>query len=303
MTGRCDNGCADGWIGIYCEKSCIYGSYGPGCAYNCSGHCLNDTFCNKQTGHCDAGCEPGYTGNLCNKECISGLFGPNCTEHCSQNCRNDEICNHIDGVCTNGCKNGYIGEKCNQTCDHGYFGNNCSGVCSQKCISLCELKDGFCDCVHGWKGSNCSEKCPFGNYGINCEGKCSLHCGFNDSCDIYEGTCPRGCQEPYTGSNCSQLPSDLLHPISTRDSILPIPMPWFLGITLSGVLNLCLMLGICVINCRACSRKKCNTVSSQNTQSSSYISNERGISSYDIHHYQELRNSKDGIHYQEITSI
>lgn len=34
---------------------------------NCSGHCLNNYPCNKETGHCDGGCSLGYTNGDCNK--------------------------------------------------------------------------------------------------------------------------------------------------------------------------------------------------------------------------------------------
>lgn len=46
---------------------CDNKTYGYGCVHNCSGHCLNDSPCNKQTGHCDGGCNPGYTNTDCSK--------------------------------------------------------------------------------------------------------------------------------------------------------------------------------------------------------------------------------------------
>lgn len=46
---------------------CDDGTYGYDCMNNCSGHCLNNFLCNKQTGHCEQGCNPGYTGNDCSK--------------------------------------------------------------------------------------------------------------------------------------------------------------------------------------------------------------------------------------------
>lgn len=57
---------------------CDDGTYGYDCGNNCSGHCLNDSSCNKQTGHCDKGCELGYTNTDCSKgkitdECINGM--------------------------------------------------------------------------------------------------------------------------------------------------------------------------------------------------------------------------------------
>lgn len=42
-------------------------SYGYNCIKNCSGHCLNNSPCNKQTGHCDGGCKLGYTTDNCSK--------------------------------------------------------------------------------------------------------------------------------------------------------------------------------------------------------------------------------------------
>ena len=46
---------------------CEDGTYGYDCNTNCSGNCLGDSPCNKQTGHCKGGCSPGYTTALCNK--------------------------------------------------------------------------------------------------------------------------------------------------------------------------------------------------------------------------------------------
>lgn len=46
---------------------CRDGTYGYNYVNNCSGHCLKNTPCNKQTGHCDTGCDPGYTNRDCSK--------------------------------------------------------------------------------------------------------------------------------------------------------------------------------------------------------------------------------------------
>lgn len=46
---------------------CADGTFGYNCTSNCSGHCQNDSSCNKQTGHCARGCNPGYTNDDCNK--------------------------------------------------------------------------------------------------------------------------------------------------------------------------------------------------------------------------------------------
>lgn len=49
------------------QPECEDGTYGYDCTNNCSGHCLKDSPCNKQTGHCSGGCKPGYTNSNCNK--------------------------------------------------------------------------------------------------------------------------------------------------------------------------------------------------------------------------------------------
>lgn len=46
---------------------CDIGTFGYDCMNNCSGHCLNNSSCNKETGHCDGGCNLGYTNGDCNK--------------------------------------------------------------------------------------------------------------------------------------------------------------------------------------------------------------------------------------------
>lgn len=49
---------------------CKDGTYGYKCVNNCSGHCMNNSLCNKQTGRCDGGCRPGYTNIHCMDGCI-----------------------------------------------------------------------------------------------------------------------------------------------------------------------------------------------------------------------------------------
>lgn len=52
---------------IECILECENGTYGFNCAKNCTGHCLNDSPCNKQTGICDMGCSAGYQDDYCSK--------------------------------------------------------------------------------------------------------------------------------------------------------------------------------------------------------------------------------------------
>lgn len=52
---------------IYAHLDCDNGTYDTDCINRCSGHCLNNYPCNKQTGHCERGCYPGYTNSNCSK--------------------------------------------------------------------------------------------------------------------------------------------------------------------------------------------------------------------------------------------
>ena len=54
---------------IYCSAVavCEDWTFGNDCINNCSGNCLDDSPCNKQTGYCEGGCKPGYTNAVCNK--------------------------------------------------------------------------------------------------------------------------------------------------------------------------------------------------------------------------------------------
>lgn len=63
-------------------KECDDGIYGYNCVNNCSGHCINNSPCNKQTGQCDKGCNPGYTNSKCNKGKYTSLITLNvCVKH------------------------------------------------------------------------------------------------------------------------------------------------------------------------------------------------------------------------------
>lgn len=48
-------------------SECDDGTYGFDCVHNCSGHCLNDSPCEKHNGQCKNGCNSGYTNLLCNE--------------------------------------------------------------------------------------------------------------------------------------------------------------------------------------------------------------------------------------------
>lgn len=52
-------------LNIFSFIVCADGTYGYNCVKNCSGQCLINSSCNKQTGHCEMGCNSGYTDNKC----------------------------------------------------------------------------------------------------------------------------------------------------------------------------------------------------------------------------------------------
>lgn len=110
-NGACFH-CAAGWVGSFCNTECPSGTYGGGCAQNCTGHCINDVTCNRYTGRCDQGCKPGYIGKLCEKECDKGKYGLGCIHNCSSHCLNDVTCNKTTGICDHGCEVGYSGMLC-----------------------------------------------------------------------------------------------------------------------------------------------------------------------------------------------
>ncbi|XP_065938529.1 multiple epidermal growth factor-like domains protein 10 [Magallana gigas] len=173
---------------------------------NCSGHCLNNSPCNKHTGHCDKGCNQGYTGNNCSNECSPEYFGMHCKERCSGHCINNKPCHHVSGECSNGCKDGFIGSHCTAACEEGYFGTNCSRMCSPNCKpDTCRRTDGSCSsCTAGWTGYNCTTECML-TYGENCQHPCNGFC-INQTCDRKNGTCLYGCKY---GKKCDEVSADV----------------------------------------------------------------------------------------------
>lgn len=50
----------------YSIVACSNGTFGRNCAYNCSGHCLNEEICDKKYGICKS-CSVGWENEFCNK--------------------------------------------------------------------------------------------------------------------------------------------------------------------------------------------------------------------------------------------
>ena len=52
---------------VFYVAGCDEGTYGRNCAFNCSGHCVDNEYCDTETGHCINGCKSGYYMPYCNQ--------------------------------------------------------------------------------------------------------------------------------------------------------------------------------------------------------------------------------------------
>ncbi|XP_052067772.1 multiple epidermal growth factor-like domains protein 11 [Mytilus californianus] len=200
VSGHCTFGCTDGWV------ACSEGLFGNQCVHTCSSHCVKSS-CNHVTGECNGGCKQGWTAYDCSEECSTGYFGRNCSQSC-EGCLSD-LCDRFAGFCnvTDKCKPGYIHDlKCNQACEHMYYGDNCTEKCN--CLSRlepCDKSTGMCPdgkCDKGWSGESCNKECSEGYYGSNCIDYCN-NC-LNTSCEIFEGNCTYGCNNKFSGPQCTK---------------------------------------------------------------------------------------------------
>ncbi|XP_078329609.1 EGF-like and EMI domain-containing protein 1 [Crassostrea virginica] len=132
-------------------------TYGNNCVHNCSGNCMNDSSCNKQTGYCYMECKPGYTNALCNEPCKEGYHGQNCSHVCSPNCK---TCKRADETCS--CQAGWMGPNCSKGCMQ-FYGENCQYPCSKHCVNqTCNRFHGICQfgCESGYHGQKCEQEFP-----------------------------------------------------------------------------------------------------------------------------------------------
>ncbi|XP_046583610.1 multiple epidermal growth factor-like domains protein 11 isoform X2 [Haliotis rubra] len=174
-TGMCVGGCKTGWNGTDCTQECP-GSYGDGCAYQCSARkCRGTSTCDHVTGKCENGCNPGWKIADCTQECTKGVeYGSGCVGNCSARMCDGgtDACPPDTGQCESTCVSGWQGEDCAQVCSLGSFGENCSEECGQ-CLdtSDCHHVNGTCitGCVNGWTNHTCTQKQdegPTSNAGI-----------------------------------------------------------------------------------------------------------------------------------------
>ncbi|KAF4528939.1 hypothetical protein B566_EDAN017077 [Ephemera danica] len=170
VTGKCNDGCENGYKNDDCKTLCDDGTYGEECKMTC-GRCKDGTPCNKATGHCHDGCVGNVFGDKCDV-CSAGKYGEYCELDCSTNCKDGEKlnCDRVSGRCYRGCKPGFIGDNCGTQCTHGSYGENCSSTCG-RCGSgaRCDASTGIClsscldsencalqqRCEENWEGERC----------------------------------------------------------------------------------------------------------------------------------------------------
>ncbi|XP_076115230.1 receptor-type tyrosine-protein phosphatase epsilon-like [Mytilus galloprovincialis] len=248
VRGNCTFGCTDGWVGNKCNETCSEGWFGKQCLNECSPHCFV-TSCDHVTGECIDGCNKGWTDYNCTEECRPGYFGRNCFESCD-GCISD-LCDRFDGYCnvTDSCKPGYIhDQKCNQSCDNSYYGYNCTEKCNCLISSVpCNKSTGMCPggkCDKGWTGESCNEECSEGYYGSNCLGFCN-NC-LNTSCGIFEGNCTYGCNDKFSGPQCTDS-----QPIENQGLVTAI-----IGGFCAAVFVIIFTLMLCIVYRKFCRSKK-----------------------------------------------
>ncbi|CAI9740442.1 angiopoietin-1 receptor-like [Octopus vulgaris] len=200
LTGKCPNGCVDGWTGEKCTKACESYSYGPNCKFKC-GRCFNDQPCHVHTGECSGGCAPGRIGPKCDKDCSK--------------CRARK-CDPKTGKCIYGCLPNWVGIYCDQRCVRGncempLCKNSLNGCTSNRRISNTSVnntskvswvtRSRLNICPIGWRGKNCKDPCTPGTFGDNCRQKCG-HCKSMEKCNRVSGACITGCQAGWREYNC-----------------------------------------------------------------------------------------------------
>ncbi|XP_062604727.1 multiple epidermal growth factor-like domains protein 10 [Saccostrea cucullata] len=205
IQGTC-LGCTAGWIGEFCNKTCMSGYYGMECKSRCTGHCHSGASCNHVSGKCEHGCEEGWMLPNCDQPCQDGLYGPNCIYKCSNHCKNSLPCDKASGKCES-CAPRYIGTLCNNSCIYGFYGENCTKTCSSFCNMRlhCNNTDGHCikGCMDGYLEPKCDKSCNVGWYGRNCSQHCNENC-INQTCDYRDGMCTSGRKAGWRTANCSE---------------------------------------------------------------------------------------------------
>ncbi|XP_046579431.1 uncharacterized protein LOC124287019 [Haliotis rubra] len=214
-TGSCVTGCLPGWTKVDCTQECSSRTYGQNCSKRCTDrNCAGNSSCDHVTGSCVHGCKSGWMGIDCVEECDEDHYGVNCNGTCgNRNCATEKSsCDRRTGSCDTGCLPGWTKVDCKEECSRGTYGQNCSKQCTERnCAgnSSCDHVTGSCvpGCKTGWMGIDCVEACEHDLYGPNCTKTCaSRHCMGNSSCNS-TGGCDTGCEERWTGTDCTACDS------------------------------------------------------------------------------------------------
>ncbi|XP_025111001.1 receptor-type tyrosine-protein phosphatase kappa-like [Pomacea canaliculata] len=202
-SGVCRSGCAAGWVGKSCDKKCVEGKYGIGCANICS-NCFNSS-CHHETGKCLLGCKSGYKGEFCNQECTDYMYGKDCNFRCGK-CAGGKPCDTKTGECPFGCAPGYSYDDrmCITECPTMLYGQDCRKRCGYcKDGPTCHHETGVCKtgCKLGYHGDMCLLQCNDHFYGEECSNRCGS-CKNNGTCDKASGNCLYGCSDGFIGADC-----------------------------------------------------------------------------------------------------
>uniref|UniRef100_K1RAV5 Tyrosine-protein kinase receptor Tie-1 n=1 Tax=Magallana gigas TaxID=29159 RepID=K1RAV5_MAGGI len=108
LTGMCDDGCANHWIGTLCNI-CSDHYYGTDCNTPC-GHCKNNDVCDKGNGSCPNGCQSHWQGERC-EVCQDRFYNATCSAICGH-CIRRELCEKHDGTCISGCSQNFEPPLC-----------------------------------------------------------------------------------------------------------------------------------------------------------------------------------------------
>eukprot|EP00105_Crassostrea_gigas_P046180 XP_019930328.1 PREDICTED: cell death abnormality protein 1 isoform X2 [Crassostrea gigas] len=153
LTGMCDDGCANHWIGTLCNI-CSDHYYGTDCNTPC-GHCKNNDVCDKGNGSCPNGCQSHWQGERC-EVCQDRFYNATCSAICGH-CIRRELCEKHDGTCISGCSQNFEPPLC-QECVSYKYGPNCGFDCGHcKDGKSCAAENGVCTegCDSGWIGDLC----------------------------------------------------------------------------------------------------------------------------------------------------
>ncbi|XP_050401526.2 uncharacterized protein LOC126818260 [Patella vulgata] len=204
---------------------CSNGTFGVQCEYTC--HCNGGKRCDDRTGVCppnvERKCDFGWIGDKCDRNCLyDNTYGNNCDKACSdRHCLNQSPCNPSNGSCDDGCEDGYIGIDC---------------ILMQPKVEV--------------------QNCVSGTYGTKCDLLCSgRHCLHQSSCNPSNGSCDDGCEDGYTGIDCTYTQPQAGKQLQVDDTGLTHLHVGIIGFV-CGLVVCILCVGIIYACCRSRSKER-----------------------------------------------